>query len=81
MIIREELFDILVNAKNAAIKAGELPDYNYPEIKIEYPKEAKFGDYSTPFALESARLIKKSPMETGEILKKYIKHLAVSENS
>lgn len=74
MIIREELFDILVNAKNAAIKAGELPDYNYPEIKIEYPKEAKFGDYSTPFALESARLIKKSPMETGEILKKYIKY-------
>lgn len=74
MNIREELFDILIKAKNTAIKEGELPDFDYPEIKIEYPKEAKFGDYSTPFALETARLIKKSPMETGEILKKYIKN-------
>lgn len=72
--IREELLNILINAKNAAIEAGELPDCDYPDIKIEYPKEAKFGDYSTPFALESARLIKKSPMETGEILKKYIEN-------
>ncbi len=72
--IREELLNILINAKNTAIKAGELPDCDYPDIKIEYPKEAKFGDYSTPFALESARIVKKSPMETGKILKKYIEN-------
>jgi arginyl-tRNA synthetase len=69
---REELFDILINAQKAAVENGELPDSDYPEIKIEYPREAKFGDYATPFALECAKLIKKSPMETGEILKKYI---------
>jgi arginyl-tRNA synthetase len=70
--IREELFDILINAQKAAVENGELPDCNYPEIKIEYPRESKFGDYATPFALECAKLIKKSPMETGGILKKYI---------
>ncbi len=73
MNIREQLLDIIINSRNKAIEAGELPEYDYPEIKIEYPKDTKFGDYSTPFALESARLIKKSPMETGEILKKYIR--------
>ena len=73
MNIREQLLDIIINSRNKAIEDGELPEYDYPEIKIEYPKDTKFGDYSTPFALESARLIKKSPMETGEILKKYIK--------
>jgi len=70
--IREELHHILSKAQKAAVEKGELPDCDYPEIKIEYPREAKFGDYATPFALECAKLIKKSPMETGEILKKYI---------
>lgn len=72
MNIREQLFDIINSALKKAILNGELPESDYPEIKIEYPKDTKFGDYSTPFALESARMIKKSPMETGEILKKYI---------
>lgn len=72
MNIREQLFDIINNALKKAILNGELPECDYPEVKIEYPKDTKFGDYSTPFALESARMIKKSPMETGEILKKYI---------
>jgi len=71
--IREQLLDIIIISLKKAIESGELPEYDYPEIKIEYPKDTKFGDYSTPFALESARQIKKSPMETGEILKKYIK--------
>ncbi len=73
MNIREQLLDIIIISLKKAIESGELPEYDYPEIKIEYPKDTKFGDYSTPFALESARQIKKSPMETGEILKKYIK--------
>ena len=72
MDIREELLDILRKAQKTAVEKGELPDSDYPDIKIEYPREAKFGDYATPFALECAKLIKKSPMETGEILKKYI---------
>jgi arginyl-tRNA synthetase len=70
--IKEKIFIIIKDSLAKAVKDGNLPDVEYPEIKIEYPREAKFGDYSTPLALESARLIKRSPIEIGEILKKYI---------
>ncbi len=70
--IKEQLYSLIKNALKEAISNGELPEAEYPDIKIEYPKEAKFGDYSTPIALESARLIKRSPLEIGEILRKYL---------
>ncbi len=31
--------------------------------KIEYPKERKFGDYSTPAAMQLAKILKKNPFE------------------
>lgn len=31
--------------------------------KIEYPKERKFGDYSTPIAMQLAKVLKKNPVE------------------
>jgi arginyl-tRNA synthetase len=70
--IKEQLYSIINNALRDAVTAGELPEADYPSIKIEYPKDAKFGDYSTPIALESAKLIKRSPLDIGEILKKYL---------
>ena len=72
MNIKEQLYSLIGNALKEAVTAGELPETEYPNIKIEYPKEAKFGDYSTPIALETAKLIKRSPLEIGEILKKYL---------
>lgn len=72
MNIKEQLYSLINSALKDAVSNGELPDTDYPAIKIEYPKEAKFGDYSTPIALESAKLIKRSPLEIGEILKKYL---------
>jgi len=70
--IKENLYNLISEAFNEAVNAGELPDIEYPNIKIEYPKEAKFGDYSTPIALETAKLIKRSPLEIGEIIKNYL---------
>jgi len=70
--IKEQLYILIGDALNEAVTAGDLPEAEYPNIKIEYPKEAKFGDYSTPIALETAKLIKRSPLEIGEILKKYL---------
>lgn len=72
MNIKEQLYSIINNALRDAVNAGELPEAEYPVIKIEYPKDAKFGDYSTPIALESAKLIKRSPLDIGEIFKKYL---------
>lgn len=72
MNIKEQLYSLINDALREAVAGGELPEAEYPNIKIEYPKEAKFGDYSTPVALESAKIIKRSPLEIGEILKKYL---------
>lgn len=35
-------------------------------IKIEYPAETSFGDYSTPIALELGKKLKKNPREVAE---------------
>lgn len=72
MNIKDKIYDIISDSLQRAISDGKLPEADYPVIKVEYPRESKFGDYSTPIALESAKLIKRSPMEIGEILKSYI---------
>ncbi|MGL4369783.1 MAG: arginine--tRNA ligase [Spirochaetota bacterium] len=71
-MLKEEISLIVEYALRCAINDGKLPAGEYPQVKIEYPKDEKFGDYATPVAMESARLIKRNPMETGEILKEYI---------
>jgi arginyl-tRNA synthetase len=71
-VLKFEIRLIVESALERAVQEGKIPGGDLPEVKIEYPKEDRFGDYSTPFALESARSIKKNPLQTGEILKEYI---------
>lgn len=70
--VKNVVAGIFEEALKSAIAAGELPENAPTEIKVEYPKDQSFGDYATPYALEAARITRKSPMETAEILKKYI---------
>lgn len=78
--LRNELQQLIAEAMDKAIKEGKLPTSEIlPDIKIEYPKEEKFGDYSTPVALESAKIFKQNPLATGEILKEYINESALIE--
>lgn len=63
---------IFKEAIEDAKKDGILGDITLPQIKIEYPKEEKFGDYSCPFAMESAKIFKKSPMDIGNSIIKYL---------
>jgi arginyl-tRNA synthetase len=72
VILREEIRTIVEKSLEMAIAQEKLPRGDYPDVKIEYPREDKFGDYSTPFAMESAKIIKQSPMQTGDVLKEYI---------
>lgn len=72
MVLRDEIYEIVNSALIKAVDEGKLPRTEYPPIKIEYPKEEAFGDYSTPIAMESAKILKKNPMEAAEILAGYI---------
>jgi arginyl-tRNA synthetase len=71
--LKTEISLTVSRAIAAAVKDGIFPDELAGiERKVEYPRERKFGDYSTPFALESAKLVRKSPMEIGNSLARYM---------
>jgi len=75
VLIKDKVKIIIEDALKQAVVNGEFPDIvfeNFPEVKIEYPKDTKFGDYASSIAMESARVLKKSPMMIGEKIKKYI---------
>ena len=73
MNFKNSTYDILAKSLNNAINDNKFPsDAKFPAIKIEYPKDVKFGDTSTSFAMESAKILRKSPMEIGAILTEYI---------
>jgi len=74
LTVKDKIHSIIKKSLASAIKDGRLPEGEYPEIKVQYPTEQKFGDYATPFALESAKIVRKSPLQTGEILKEYIEN-------
>ncbi|MFH0976759.1 MAG: arginine--tRNA ligase [Spirochaetota bacterium] len=79
MLIREKIKDIVSAAVYSAIESNKLENAGFNEIKIEYPKEESFGDYASSFALESARLLKKSPLIIGNVLKEYIESSDIIE--
>ncbi len=73
------LIRIVNDAIEAAAAEGLIERGDFPPVKIEYPKEERFGDYATPFALESARVLRKSPMDTAAILAPFIERSGMIE--
>ncbi len=73
MNLKNQIAEIVKCAVASAVDDGAIPpEIRGIDVKIEYPRDQKFGDYATPFALESARVIKRSPMEIASILAPYI---------
>lgn len=73
MNLKTEISLIVSRAIESAVKDGAFQDLiGGVDRKVEYPREMKFGDYSTPIALESAKLLKKSPMEIAGSLARYM---------
>jgi arginyl-tRNA synthetase len=72
--LKNEISLTLSRAISSAVKDGIFPDeLSAIERKVEYPRDPKFGDYSTPFALESAKILRKSPMQIGADLAGFLK--------
>ncbi len=70
--VKEKIAEVVESALRKAMADGAFGAGDLPVPKIEYPREEKFGDYSTPIAMESARVLKRSPLEIGAVLKAYI---------
>ncbi|OHD64134.1 MAG: arginine--tRNA ligase [Spirochaetes bacterium RBG_13_51_14] len=73
MNLKHEISRLLSRAIEAAIRDGIFQeDLSGIDTKVEYPREQKFGDYAVPFALEAAKVLRKSPMEIGNSLAAYL---------
>lgn len=77
MLVRDKIKNIVTDACISAVKSKKLKETDLPEIKIEYPKEERFGDYASSFALESAKILRKSPIDIGNTMKGFIEESAI----
>lgn len=57
-------------------KAGTLPAFELPEIRVERPKEDQFGEYTTNIALMLSKQVKLAPLQIAQMLQE---KLAVEE--
>ncbi|OGI17047.1 MAG: arginine--tRNA ligase, partial [Candidatus Moranbacteria bacterium RBG_19FT_COMBO_42_6] len=64
--MKRELQKLVKKAILSLQQAEKWGDFTMPEIMIGFPKDEKFGDYSTNAALVLAKELKKSPMEIAE---------------
>ncbi len=73
MNFKIKTYEIITQSIENAVRHGKFPsDAQLPEVRIEYPREQHHGDTSTSFSLESAKILRRSPMSIGEDLKEYI---------
>ncbi|MDO8715276.1 MAG: arginine--tRNA ligase [Dehalococcoidales bacterium] len=60
--LKQKLIGQLAEAAAKAQQAGKLPAVALPEITLEHPQKANFGDYATSFPLKLARSAGVKPM-------------------
>ncbi len=70
--IRTRIRDAVEQAWHAAVEAGRLPALESsevaPEVEVERPANAAFGDLATNLAMKLARPLRRSPLEIAEAL-------------
>lgn len=66
IIIKKEIEEIIRNSILELQGKKKFPLFAVPEIKLDYSKNEKFGDYTTNAALVLAGILKKNPMEIAE---------------
>jgi len=72
LLIKDRIYNIFLEACRILASDGQLPGLDVEKLYIEVPKDLRNGDFSTPFALENARILKKSPLLIAEIIKEYL---------
>ncbi len=63
------LREMLCDAVNAAITAGELQQADMPEFTIERPAESKNGEFSSNLALCGAKAFRSAPAKIAAVIK------------
>ena len=67
MDVKQKIIDAVKTAANSAISDGVLKtSENLPEISLEVPPKKEFGDFSTNFAMQSAKIFHTAPRKIAE---------------
>jgi arginyl-tRNA synthetase len=61
-MIRNDLRQLLADAVERAMVAGDLPRVAVPEISLEHPPNPDLGDYASPLAMKMARAVGRPPL-------------------
>lgn len=64
----EEIRKVTLAAVRAAVKAGELPETELPDIAVEIPADTTHGDFSTNVAMTGAKALRLPPRKIAETL-------------
>ena len=68
MRVRQDLARQITKAITAAIAAGDLPEFEIPEVIIEKPRDEGYGDYACPAAMQLARLARMAPIKIAQAI-------------
>ncbi len=68
MRIEYELAAVVTEAIKAAQTAGDLPQFDIPEVTIERTRDLAHGDYAAPIAMKLARLARMAPVKIAQAI-------------
>jgi arginyl-tRNA synthetase len=68
MQLHHELEAVVKTAVIQAQAAGDLPEFEIPDIRVERPRDPDHGDYAAPVALQLARLARMAPLKIAQII-------------
>ena len=73
MDIKIKIIDAVKTAIDSAISDGVFKNLGeLPEISLEVPPKKEFGDFSTNFAMQSAKVFRTAPKKIAEEIKSRI---------
>ena len=68
MDIKDILTAAIEQAAKDAMAEGVFPEGELPTIVLEVPPQKEFGDFTTNFAMQSAKVFHKNPRQIAEEL-------------
>ncbi|HEY8492114.1 MAG TPA: arginine--tRNA ligase [Dehalococcoidia bacterium] len=80
MMVRDDIARAVEAAVRAAQAAGDVPPVALPDVTVERPQRAEYGDYATSLPLRLARAAGMRPLDIAEAVRRHLPALdAVAE--
>jgi arginyl-tRNA synthetase len=72
MQLQHQLAAAVATAVAQAQQAGELPQFDIPDVPIQRPRDPEHGDYATALALQLARPARMAPLKIAQAIANYL---------